>query len=249
MNDKVFVTSYKVTHYDADPFGFAKPSALMNYMQDASGLHAKQWGVSVFDLFVEGKTWVISRYHLQIFNRPSIGKEIVIKTWPSFVQKSFALREFEALGPDGQFIAKATISVAMIDLQTKKPVAIGDNLPLEYLTAKRSIEEEFATLPTISSLTKEVQLPVMIRDLDANGHVNHVVYAQWALESVPIETWLSHHLTGIEINYKAEVRHGSDVISQSEELVGTSKDFAHQIINRASKLEVARLRTKWQSKA
>jgi len=248
MNDKVFVSPYKVTHYDADPFGFAKPSSLMNYMQDASGLHAKQWGVSVFDLFVEGKTWVISRYHLQIFNRPSIGKEITIKTWPSFVQKSFALREFEALAPGGQFIAKATISVAMIDLKTKKPVAIGDNLPQEYLTARRAIDEEFVTLPKVSCLTKEVQLPVMIRDLDANGHVNHVVYAQWALESVPIDTWVSHHLTGIEINYKAEVRHGSDVISQSEELTGTNKDFAHQIFNRDTKVEVARVRTKWRPK-
>ncbi len=248
MKDNVYQSSYKVTHYDADPFGYAKPSSLMNYMQDASGLHAKQWGVSVFDLFVEGKTWVISRYHLQIFNRPSIGKEIVIRTWPSFVQKSFALREFEALGPDQQVIAKATISVAMIDLKTKKPVAIGDNLPTEYLTPKRAIEEEFVALPKVTVLTKEVQLPVMIRDLDANGHVNHVVYAQWALESVPLDTWMTHHLTSVEINYKAEVRHGASVISQSEELEGTDKEFAHQIFNLESKVEVARVRTKWRPK-
>lgn len=248
MKEKIFVNSYKITHYDADPFGYAKPSSLMNYMQDASGLHAKQWGVSIFDLFIEGKTWVISRYHLQIFNRPSIGKEIVIRTWPSFVQRSFALREFEALGPDGQAIAKATISVAMIDLNTKKPVAIGGSLPEEYLTAKRAVAEEFGVLPKVEFITREVRLPVMIRDLDANGHVNHVVYAQWALESVPLENWASHHLVAIEINYKAEVRHGTEVVSRSQELPGTDKDFAHQIFRLDSQAEVARVRTKWRRK-
>lgn len=249
---KIFSHNYRVTNYDADPYGNAKPSSLMNYMQDASSLHAQAWGVSVFDLFVEGKTWVISRYHLKIFNRPAIGKDITVRTWPSFVQRAFALREFEAKGPDGQLIAAATISVAMIDLQTKRAVPIGSALPPEYLTAKRAISEEFGPLPVAASPVREVTLPVMVRDLDVNGHVNHVVYAQWALESIPIEIWNTHHLTDIELNYKNEVRHGASVRATATELpAGESpvagRQYAHQIF--LGDKELTRVRTTWQPKA
>jgi len=248
---KIFANNYRVTNYDADPYGNAKPSSLMNYMQDASSLHAQAWGVSVFDLFVEGKTWVISRYHLKIFNRPSIGKDITVRTWPSFVQRAFALREFEAIDPDGKLIAAATISVAMIDLNTKRAVPIGDALPPEYLTARRAIKEEFGPLPTATSPVREINIPVMVRDLDVNGHVNHVVYAQWALESVPIETWTTHHLTDIEINYKNEVRHGATIRALTAELPpsgddGTSQRYAHQIF--LDDKELTRARTTWKKK-
>lgn len=249
--DKIYTRSYKVTTYDADPFGYAKPSSLMNYMQDASGMHAVQWGLSVFDLFTEGKTWVISRYHLKIFNRPSIGKEILIKTWPSVMQNLFILREFEAFSEQNTLIAKASISVAMIDLKTKKPIPLGQNMPLDYLTPTRTLTEEFTPLAKINQLTRSVELPVMLRDLDANGHVNHVVYAQWALEAVPTETWSTHHLVGIEINYKAEVHHGQQIISKVEKInTENNKDFIfhHQIFHKDNGTELTRLRTTWSRK-
>ncbi|MCB0369570.1 MAG: hypothetical protein KDD45_09025, partial [Bdellovibrionales bacterium] len=250
--DRIYTAHYKVTTYDADPFGYAKPSSLMNYMQDASGMHAVQWGLSVFDLFTEGKTWVISRYHLKIFNRPSIGKEIVIKTWPSTIQKLFILREFEAYSEPSKLIAKASISVAMIDLKTKKPIPLGNNMPLHYLTPQRTITEDFTHLEKIIQPTRTIELPVMLRDLDANGHVNHVVYAQWALEAVPTETWNTHHLSGIEINYKAEVRHGFQIISKVEKITSETDTntiiFHHQIFHKETMLELTRLRTSWSRK-
>lgn len=249
--NKIYTGQYKVTTYDADPFGYAKPSSLMNYMQDASGMHAASMGLSVFDLFTEGKTWVISRYHLKIFNRPAIGKEIMIKTWPSTLQNYFALREFEAYSEKQTLIAKAEISVAMIDLNTKKPIPLGSSLPMDYLTPTRTITEDFLPLEKIKVSTKEVILPVMLRDLDANGHVNHVVYAQWALESVPTEVWSSHHLSAIEINYKAEIRHGKSVISKAERIPPSHPQqvcFHHQIFDQENGTELTRLRTTWSLK-
>ncbi len=248
---KVYTGQYKVTTYDADPFGYAKPSSLMNYMQDASGMHAAMWGLSVFDLFTEGKTWVISRYHLKIFNRPAIGKEITIKTWPSVIQNFFALREFEAYSENQTLIAKAEISVAMIDLNTKKPIPLGSSLPTDYLTSTRTLGEDFLPLEKIKILTREVQLPVMLRDLDANGHVNHVVYAQWALEAIPSDIWSTHHLSGIEINYKAEIRHGKNVVSKVEKILSPDEkiiQFHHQIFDQEQGTELTRLRTTWSVK-
>lgn len=247
--NKIYTDVYKVTSYDADPFGYAKPSSLMNYMQDASGQHAKKWGLSVFDLFAEGKTWVISRYHLKIFNRPSIGKGITVKTWPSTIQDYFILREFEAYDQD-RVIAKATISVVMIDLKTKRPVPLGNNMPTDYLTPQRALTEEFTPLPKLNNPMRETLIPVMLRDLDANGHVNHVVYAQWALEAVPIETWEKYHLTSIEINYKAEIRHGQKIISRVEKIFDDHQviQFTHQIIHSETQQELTRLRTTWEIK-
>lgn len=248
---KIFTGIYKVTTYDADPFGYAKPSSLMNYMQDASGMHAQQWGLSVFDLFTEGKTWVISRYHLKIYDRPAISKEILIKTWPSVIQNFFALREFEAYSEKQKLIAKATISVAMIDLKSKKPIPLGDSLPASYLTPTRTIPEDFVPLEKVNNTTRALTLPVMLRDLDANGHVNHVVYAQWALEAVPTETWNTYHLSSIEINYKAEIHHGHDVISLVEKTTTADANtivFHHQIFHKEKNIELTRLRTTWSKK-
>ncbi len=266
--NKIYTGSYKVTTYDADPFGYAKPSSLMNYMQDASGMHAFEWGLSVFDLFTEGKSWVISRYHLNIYSRPPIGKEIIIKTWPSTLQNLFILREFEASTNDHQIIAKATISVAMIDTKTKKPIPLKRTESLEntatptqdsasthfsenLFTPIRAIADDFAPLPKVSNLTRELVLPVMLRDLDVNGHVNHVVYAQWALEAVPTITWKTHHLTSIEINFKAEVLHGNQIISKIEASPHSEKNeivFFHQIFHKENGSELTRLRTIWSLK-
>ncbi|MCK6599844.1 MAG: thioesterase [Bdellovibrionaceae bacterium] len=249
--NKIYTGKYKVTTYDADPYGYAKPSSLMNYMQDASGMHAFQWGVSVFDLFTEEKTWVISRYHLQIFNRPAIGKEITIRTWPSIIQSLFALREFEAYDANDKLIANATISVALIDLKTKKPIPIDKSFPHDYMTPARVINKDFSPLLKITETTKEVCLPVMLRDLDANGHVNHVVYAQWALEAVPLNIWSQFHLTSIEINYKAEVLHGMKINSKVQQV--NTEDintvtFLHQIFTEDNQKELTRLKTTWQKK-
>jgi acyl-ACP thioesterase len=50
-------------------------------------------------------------------------------------------------------------------------------------------------------------------DLDMNNHVNNTKYAQWILDSLPVDTLRSGvNLHGYEVNFLAEARLGDEII-------------------------------------
>jgi acyl-ACP thioesterase len=254
--DVIFRKSFRVASYEVDPFGDVRPSAILHYLQETSGQHTNQWNLSVTDMFKRGLTWVMTRYRLQFMERPRIGSEIEVSTWMSGREGKFAYREFEVKTQDGAIVALGTASYALIDLKTRKPVVIADHLPEVPGDPRRVITEPMMGLPVIKTLTREVHLPVMLRDLDINGHVNHVVYVQWGLEAVPLEIWESYRPQGIEIEYRAETHYGDQVrvavsvAYEGEEDEGREERgtpvLLHQVFHAETATELARLRTRWR---
>jgi len=87
---------------------------------------------------------------------------------------------------------------------------------------------------------------VLRSDLDSNHHVNNAIYAGWALETVPDEI-AAGTLSELEISFRAEVLYGEAVLSRC---VVTGPGLClHQIINKKDNRELARLRTRWTTKA
>jgi len=84
--------------------------------------------------------------------------------------------------------------------------------------------------------------------LDWNRHVNNAVYIQWALESVPPDLLMSRRPMELEVSYRAEAFYGDEVLSAAQRVPeGESAEaaFLHQILNAATGVELARLRTRW----
>ena len=178
---------FQIRSYEVDFQRKVQPVTLLNYLQDVASEHAKGLGLSVTDLYPRNFTWVLSRYHIKIERYPLWGESIKVETWPSGRQRLLAIRDFEATDEKGDTLVLATSSWILINLQNKRPLRLDDSLPEYPVLDRRTIEDDFKPLPVLEKTDIELPFRVRMSDLDLNTHVNHTVYIQWALETVPQE--------------------------------------------------------------
>ena len=238
---------FRVASYNVGPGGTARPSAIMGFLEEAAGAQSGEWELSVPHLLRRGLTWVLSRYHLRLLRPLHFGEEVEVATWPSARSTLFALRDFEVTGDDGAVVALATTSWVVIDLASKRPRPLKEVVHDRFALDRRALLDDFAALPKLGPVPGGVELPVMLRDLDMNLHVNHVVYVQWALEAVPLPLLQAGWPTDIEIGYQAEAFRGDRIVSTAEEQAGQEgkRVFIHRIAHAGTGVELARLRTTW----
>jgi acyl-ACP thioesterase len=241
---KLFEKKYTVQTYETDLRGFARPVALLNYLQSAAGEHAALLGVAVSDLRKSGHTWVMSRLHLAMERYPRGGSSVQVKTWPSARDTLFTTRDFELYDSDGAVLGSATTSWAVLSLKTRRPVKLSNVLPEYPLTLERALNDSFSTLPVIEKSDNELRLPVLRGDLDTNRHVNNTVYAGWALETIPEEVDSTCRLASLEIAFRAEALYGDTIVARTVP-AEESDCYLHRIENAGDGRELARLRTYW----
>jgi len=188
----------------------------------------------------------LSRYHIKVVRYPVHGQRIEVSTWPSGKKGIFALRDFEVSDEEGHPMLAATTSWVLIDLDSKQPVRLNDFVPDDLTFHKRAIEDVFPTLPELEKVEHELTLPVLVKDLDFNRHVNNVVYIQWALEAAPPEILGSLRPLDVEASYRAEAFYGDRIVSKIQEVPRSSpRTFLHQIFRSSDGIELTRLRTVW----
>jgi len=243
----VFKKEFHVRYHELDCNGSVQPVALLNYVQDAAGMHAKQLGVSVSDLRLHGLTWVLARIHLIVEHYPRARESVLVHTWPSTRHGLFSCREYELFDWQGRIMGRATTSWAVLDVASRRPVKLEGNLPPYPLLPRRAIDDEFPSLPQLPDPRPAgLSFRVLRSDLDINHHVNNAVYVGWALEAVPDEV-AAGSLVELEISFRAEVRYGETIESRCTVVEsGEVTCCLHQIVNRLDGKELARLRTRWR---
>jgi acyl-ACP thioesterase len=236
--DKIF----DIRSYEVDLTGNVRPTALLNYMQEAAGDHARRLGIAVRDLLPRGLTWVLSRTHLKLLGTAVSREEVHVRTWPSTREGRFTCREFELTVAADRPLALATCSFAVLDLATRRPVVIDKRLLSYPLVPRRVIADDFATLPRLAEAETELTFRVGRADLDINRHANNVAYAAWALETMPASVADKCHLA-----YRAEVLYGETIRARSRELPGSEdRMFLHQLVRAEDGVELTRLVTRWR---
>ena len=247
MNASLFERQIFIRPFDVGWDGKMKLVSLLDYFQEAASEHAEKLGASITQLSAKNLTWVISRYHIRISRYPSWREAVKLTTWPSARQNLFALREFEITSEKGETLAAATSSWMVIDLRTKKPVRPDEHLPDYPLLRRRAVADKFKLLPKVERSDIERSFPVLMRDLDWNKHVNHVVYVEWAVETVPPDILRTLRPMEMEIDFRGEAFYGETVLCRTEILnSGENPSFRHQILRDGDERELARLKTFWQ---
>jgi acyl-ACP thioesterase len=237
--------TYTIRPHEANFLDKALPHVLLNYLQDAAYGHANELGVSVFHLFEKGLTWVLSRYHIAVDKYPVVGEEVKVRTWVPSPPKRFYLREFEIVGESGDVLVRASSSWLLADIRTKQAVHGDISLGEFPVVPRRAVEDDFGHLPAMEEHNQEERFCVRIGDLDLNRHVNHVVYIQWALESVPKEVLAKCRPVDIEVAYRGEAKKGEIVLARTQAL-DVENRFLHQLVRESDGKELTRLRTEWR---
>lgn len=239
---------YTVRNYEVGPHQAVHVRTLLDYLQETADFHIRSLGVSIQDLLEKGLLWVLAAYHLKVDRYPRAGETVTVNTWYPGRHERFYLRDFEVQDADGNLIAAATTSWALIDAVKRRPVNAEDGLPDLPVLERRAVEKGIGHIPPADSPHRGDPFTVLSSCLDMYRHVNHVFYIQLALDSVSpgIESGILP--VSIEAVFKAEAVTGDRLVAalQPTEEGGT---WLHSIVREGDGKEVTRLRTKWKEAA
>jgi acyl-ACP thioesterase len=237
--------SFPVHSYEVDAFGALAVPALSGYLQEIAGRHAAALGVGLDALRAHGLTWVLARQRLELPREVGLGDTLDIETWPSGIDRLAATREFVARRGDGAEAARATTQWFVLDLATRRPLRpqelLDPALPRERSPSVAPIAH--AKLPELATWELQKRFHVRYADIDLNLHVTNASYVEWAIEAMPVELWKGSRLAEVEVQYLAEGRHGTAILSR----VARSGEgaYAHAVVSEEDGKELARLRTVW----
>lgn len=220
---------FEVMFYDTGPDSKATVRSLYNYMQAAADEHSRSLGTSLNDFADKNLTWVYSRYYTEIFALPRIYDKIICETWRSGFTGNFVKREFNISGINGEKLAVAVASLALIDMTKRKPVEIPDYIKEQLEPARgEAVAYNFPPIDKIESCDYIYNLKVRHEDIDINKHMNNASYAQILFESVIDRFENRYELKSMDINFRGEAFAGDMLECMVKK--SDSGIFLHKII-------------------
>jgi acyl-ACP thioesterase len=241
----MFEKSYCVPYYGLDENGRMKPGILLDIFQEVAACHADSLGIGVGDLIRRGLTWVLRRYRVDFRGHPGRG-ELAVRTWFEPCRNLMSVRRFEAKSAAGEDVASAWSAWIVVDLGRGRPIRLDRALPGEYFSAAEPTGEPVeGVIPEVSDdCGFERVFSVRRSELDLNGHTNHTVYFDWALESIPDSVIAGASPARFDAEFLASVRR-EDVRARARITGRDPLRFAHSILSKETGAEAARLSTTW----
>ena len=248
MSGAVHRKSFEVRAVDIDQGGRIQPVVFLDYLLESAAEQAARLDIGVTDLFKKGRTWVLSRLHVEFDRFPAWGESLTIETWPSAKLPLYAIRDFAVFNDRGP-AARATSSWLIVDLETRRPVRTAEHLDGFPLDVRRAVQDDFAPLPSPVREDARKEFPVFFSDLDINRHFTATAYIHRALETVPREILFERRPISIEVNFRAEAFYGDVIVSRLERIEAAGDDAGPRFLHRLSRAdgdkELTLLRTSW----
>ncbi|MDR1136676.1 MAG: hypothetical protein LBK91_00005 [Synergistaceae bacterium] len=241
----MFEKNYRVPYYGLDENERMKPGILLDIFQETAALHADAVCIGVGDMMRRGLTWVLRRYRVDFHGYHGKG-ELTVRTWFEPRRNLMSVRKFEAESPSGETVASAWSAWIVVDLESGRPVRLDRALPDAYFAVSEPTGEPVEeVIPAISGdCDFEREFSVRRSELDLNGHTNHTVYFDWALESVPDALITGLSPTRLDAEFLVSVKR-EEVTARVKTIGRNPLRFAHSILSKAAGAEAARLSTVW----
>jgi len=244
--EDVWTEDFIVRDYEVDAAGRLSVLTLCHLMQEAASNHARARGMALAQLLTENYAWLLSRMLVRLTGYPAWGDRIRIETWPTGVDKLFALRDFRATNGQGLVFAAATSAWLILDTTTRRLTRVEQFLDRFVLDPdRRALPEKLLKLPRLKEADQERAFTVRYRDLDINQHVNNVSYLEWVLESLPFDLRKEARLAELEVNFLGEAFFGDQVLARWRPEDESGQAFRHCIVHEADGRELTRARTVW----
>lgn len=222
------VCTWCIRTNECDPSGHATLPAILNLLQEAASLNAEELGFSKSNFALRGEniSWVLTRIRLQMSRYPKWEESVRVSTWPRGGRRIVAWRDFEIHGADGARLGLATSEWMLIDLATRRIVPVPADI-LSLVPQDRPAvlgPDPFTKLRWTESgeggrdkdaARRPLRFRAKRSDIDLNGHVNNVHYAEWCLEAAPAPAALAPR--EIEMAFKSETFAGDEVLSAAIE--------------------------------
>ena len=153
-----------------------------------AGEDADRIGFGIRNLQSKDSTWVLSRMAVEIDRLPAEYERYTVGTWVGEIGRLMTTRNFIVTDAGGQRIAAASTLWAMIDVKTRQPLDLRDNV--DYSRALLAIPcpiDKPAKIGRIEGVPCDSRR-VRYSDIDFNQHTNSMKYIQWMLDALPLRT-------------------------------------------------------------
>lgn len=242
---------YFIAHFFVGPDGLSTVHGLSYFLIEAAANHAIKGKLGYNDLAKNDKAWVMNRQKIRIFRQPEYTETIRIETWIHETTQVYSIRDFHVYDEKGSLIALARTSWMLMDLQTRRPVAIPD----QYLSHIPRIPDrlnEDITLDKIPMITEknvnETAYTVVYSDLDMNHHVNNVSYLRWVLDDFSFDFRMKNLVSSVEINYRQEALFGEKLKRITIPDPISDHAYITNIISEKNKHVILAARSNWLEK-
>ena len=164
--------------------------SLCDLFNDVANVQTYALKIDVPTLNEQGLTWMLHKLHILINRMPEQGENVTLETWPSGIDRLFAIRDFRMVAGE-EVLLRATSEWMVIDVNRRRPV----RLPACELDTKK--------MPIDFESTR--RFTATYDNIDFNKHVTQATYVRWVTNSLSYEFLKDHEITELEIIYEHEV--------------------------------------------
>jgi len=209
----LYSKEFSISSYDLNPSGQARLTTMANFFQELAYHHASQLGFGYKDMKARQTTWVLSRMRIRMESYPEWDDRIVMETWPSGVDRLFALRDFRIRNPEGIVMGMASTAWLILDLETHRLIRPREALEhFKLIVHPEQVFREPLDKIELPGESKPLQLhKVLFSDLDILGHVNNVKYMEWCIDAVTLNSDQGKDILEFEINFSQEALLGDEI--------------------------------------
>ncbi|MCA9781023.1 MAG: hypothetical protein KC800_30095 [Candidatus Eremiobacteraeota bacterium] len=204
--EAIWTEEYDITSYLVDFRKRLSLQGLLNLLQEAAWRHAAHLGHGYEETRSVGTFWVLVRQLVQVDVWPLWEEKLPIRTWLRPPISVVVTRDFE-LSVAGRPVGRAAAHWLTIDHHTRRPSPLPFPKDTGLFRKDGHLSIEPKKLQVFKELQQLTEFQVRTSDLDMNGHVNNTRFAQWVLDSLPLEVLEAHELRSYEINFLAEAHH------------------------------------------
>ena len=181
---------------------------LGNHLLNAADFHSNERGYGLDYLNMVHKTWVLSRFVMELDEMPLAYDRITVDTWVENVMKFFTSRNYAIRDKSGKHYGYGRSIWAMIDTDTRQPVDIlaeRDGLITKYIETDEPCPiEPFKRVKLSNAAECRRIVETRYSDVDVNGHVNSVKYIEHILDLWGLDFYRTNRLQRFDIAYVAE---------------------------------------------
>jgi acyl-ACP thioesterase len=165
-----------------------------------------------------------------------------METWPSGVDKLFALRDFRIWNSREEQIGLASTAWLILDIKTHRLLRPKEALEhFKLIVHPEQVFEESLEKIEVPEPLQPLNLHrVKFSDLDIVGHVNNVKYMEWCIDALNSMEESDREIREFEINFSKEALFGDEIEITG---VGVSEnDTRFLAIRKADNKEIIRAR-------
>lgn len=205
---------YKVAPKEVDFSAKMTLVALADHILETAGDNAEAIGFGTSVLNAKNRTWVLSRFYIEVSRYLNIYEEFTVTTWIESADKICSLRSFTVEDMQGNCVARASTLWSILDLSTRRVCDFSMLGPYHTFVVTRdgiSVARPSKLRAIQDCSNAESIHRVNYMDIDFNGHTNSTSYIGWILNSLDLEWFKANKITAITLNFVHESRYAEEV--------------------------------------